>query len=288
MVVAARAGHRQALGAAHDDVDAVVDDVRSAVEEASSQRQEAQGGEIAVVLGVLDELIRGDLQAQELIVGQVLVEGVHDPVAVGVGVRVATLFLEDVTLRVGVARDVQPVAAPAFAEGGCGEQAVDEFLGRLRILVTDVSGDLGRGRVISPERDRESADDDFARGLRIEVQAGGFQLREHEAVERLVDLGCVGRGDDGSVRRLHRLEGPVLARVLREGFRFLRPGQTLADPFAQGGDGLGRKLFIFARHRVDIRRLDVVDGLNEPADLGLARHDDRSEFAAFEDEFPGI
>ena len=172
VIVAAGAGHRHALGAAHDDIDAVVDDVRRAVEEASSEGQEAESGEIPVVLGVLGDLVGGDLQAQELVVRQVLVEGVHHPVAVGVGVGVAALLLEDVAFRVGVAGDIEPVPGPALAKSRSGEEPVHEFLGRLRILVRDVGGDFVGGRIESPEGEREAADDDFARSLRIEVEAG--------------------------------------------------------------------------------------------------------------------
>ena len=125
MIVAAGAGHGHALGAAHHDVDAVVDDVGDAVEEAAAEGQEAEGGEVAIILRVLGDLVGRDLEPQELVVRQILVERIHHPVAVGVGVRVATFLLEDIAFRVGVARDVEPVAGPAFAEGGRGEQAVD-------------------------------------------------------------------------------------------------------------------------------------------------------------------
>ena len=116
MVVAAGARHRQPLGAAHDDVDTVVDDVGRAVEEAAAERQEAERGEVAVVLRVFDDLVGRELQAEELVVRQVVVEGLHHPVAIGIGVGIAAFFLEDIALRVGVAGDVEPVAAPAFAE----------------------------------------------------------------------------------------------------------------------------------------------------------------------------
>ena len=191
MVVATGAGHREALGAAHDHVDPVVDDVGGAVEEATAEREEAERGEVAVILGVLGDLVGGDLQAQELVVRQILVEGVHHPVAVSVGVRVAPFFQEHVTLRVGVAGDVEPVAGPAFAEGRRGEQAVDELLGGLRVLVVDVGGNFFGGRVEAPERKRQATDDDFAGRLRIEVETGGLQFREYETIQRLADLGGV-------------------------------------------------------------------------------------------------
>ena len=54
----------------------------------------------------------------ELIVRHVIVEGFDDPVAVGVGVGVAAFFGEDVAFGVGVAGDIEPVSAPAFAVMG--------------------------------------------------------------------------------------------------------------------------------------------------------------------------
>ena len=288
MVVATGAGHREALGAAHDHVDAVVDDVRRAVQEATAERQEAERGEVAVILRVFGDLVGGDLQAQELVVGQVLVESVYDPVAISVSVRVTTFFQEDVTLRVGVAGDVEPVAGPAFAEGWGSEEPIDQFLGGLRVLVVDVGGDLLGGRIEAPEGERQATDDDFARRLRIEVEAGGLQFRQHEAIKRLADLGFIGRRDDGRSWSLDGLESPVLARVMCDGRRLGRPRQALTHPFGQRGDRLGRKFFIFARHGVDIFSFGVVDGKNETAEIGFARHDDRPEFAALKDQFAGI
>ena len=63
----------------------------------------------------------------EAIVWQVSVEGADDVVAIGVGVRVGVVAIEDRALRVGVARDVEPVAAPAFTIARRGEQLLDDF-----------------------------------------------------------------------------------------------------------------------------------------------------------------
>ena len=172
------------------------------------------------------------------------------------------------------------MAGPAFAEGRRGEEPIDQFLGCLRVLVVDVGGDLIGGRIKAPEGERQATDDDFARRLRIEVEAGRLKFREYETIKRLADLGFVGRSDDGRSRSLDVLESPVLARVMRDGRRLGRPRQALTHPFGQRGDRLGRKLFIFARHSVDIFSFGVVDGKNETAEIGFAGHDDRPEFAA--------
>ena len=164
MVVAAGAGHGQALHPAHHDIDAVVDDVVLVVQEAATQRQVAERGEVAVVLAG-GELVGRELELEEAVVGQVAVEGGDDPVAVGVGVGVAALLLEDVALGVGVACDVEPVASPAFAEGRRGQQPIDEFLDRLRVAVLRERFDLGSRRREPPEREVEPAGEDFARRL---------------------------------------------------------------------------------------------------------------------------
>ena len=288
VVVAAGARHRQALGAAHDDVDTVVDDVGGAVEETATEGQEAQRGEVAVVLRILDDLVGGDLQAEELVVGEVVVEGLHDPIAIGIGVGVAAFFLEDVALRVGVAGHVEPVSAPAFAEGRRREQAIDQLLEGLRVLVGDEGGDLGGGRLIADERKGQATDDDFTARLRVEVEAGLLELGQDEAVERLADLGGVGFRDRRRSRRDDRLEGPMLAGILGERLGFLRPREALTHPLGERGDGLGRKLLVFAGHGVHVRSFGVIDREDQAADFGLAGDDDRADFAALEDELARI
>ena len=92
------------------------------------------------------ELVGGDLLDEELVVRQVLVERADDAVAVGVGVRVAPLFLEDVALGVGVAGDVEPVPPPPLAVAGRGEQAVDHLLvGVGRRVASNASTSSGVG-----------------------------------------------------------------------------------------------------------------------------------------------
>ena len=56
----------------------------------------------------------------------VAVEGLDDVVAVGVGERNAALAVGGFFRGVGVARDVEPVAAPALAVFGASEELVDE------------------------------------------------------------------------------------------------------------------------------------------------------------------
>src|SRR5579885_2644567 len=111
VVVAAGAADRQAEQAAADHVDAVVDDVVGVVHEAPAQRQEAQRGQRAPVLPQ-GQPVGGELLDEELVVGQVVVEGADDVVAIGPGPGELSLLEEDIALGVGEAGHVEPVPAP--------------------------------------------------------------------------------------------------------------------------------------------------------------------------------
>ena len=67
--------------------------------------------------------VAGDLLDDELVVGQVAVEGVDDPVAVEPDLARLVLL---VAVGVGVAGRVEPEPAPALAVVGRGEQPVDQ------------------------------------------------------------------------------------------------------------------------------------------------------------------
>ena len=124
VIVAAGAGDGEAEDTAGHDVDAVVDDVVLITEEAAAEGEETHRGESGFVVAE-GELVGGELLVNEAVEGEVGVEGADDVVAVGVGVGEAAFGVADeVALGVGVAGDVEPVAAPAFAVAGTGEEAV--------------------------------------------------------------------------------------------------------------------------------------------------------------------
>ncbi len=78
-----------------------------------------------MVRGVYHQ-VGGELLAHELVVRHILVEGTDDPVAVYVGEGIAPAGTADeIALGVGVARNVQPMSPPAFAESGRSEEFVD-------------------------------------------------------------------------------------------------------------------------------------------------------------------
>ena len=177
VIVATGAGDGEAQCAAGDDVDAVVDDVVGDAEEAPAAGDESQGGEVGGIGG--NQLIGRQLQHQKSVVGQVGIEGMDDPVAVGGCVNEAGFFASvDVALGVGVAGDVEPMASPAFAVPGGVEQAVNESAGRAGAVAggvgdeaVDVVGFGGK----AGEVEAEASDEGAWVGRRGGVDSGGFE-----------------------------------------------------------------------------------------------------------------
>src|SRR5258708_6804157 len=112
----ARAGNGQAQKSFGDHIDAVVEDVAHVAVEMVAERQETERSQRAAVRADV-YFVSGDLFDDELVERFVLVERVDDVVAIGPRVRInGTLALAiELSLGVRVARDVEPVAAPAFA-----------------------------------------------------------------------------------------------------------------------------------------------------------------------------
>src|ERR1051326_3964004 len=73
-----------------------------------------------LIAGRLWKKIAGQLLDDELIVGQVAIERADDPVAPAPGERAAGVLF--IAVAVGVAGEVEPVAAPALAVGRRGQQ----------------------------------------------------------------------------------------------------------------------------------------------------------------------
>ena len=259
MIVAARTRDREAHEAAADEVDAVVDDVVLIIEEAASERQESHRGEIARI--VFRDEVGGELRDDELIVGHVVVERADDPVAKRVCERVFPLLLEDVALRVRVARDVEPVTAPAFAVARRGEQAVDGFRVGVGRLVVFKRADFLRCRRQSGEVESGAAQERAAISRRRKCEARGVELREQEGVDFISDFG-LRISDFRDAGFSDRLECPVRpGGVLRGGRRWLvvlRPREAHAHPFRERGDLRIRELVRFLRH---LRVALVIDRL---------------------------
>ena len=124
VIVAARALHGQRHRSPGDHIDAVIDNLVRDPDETAAACDEAHRGQVRRTVG--NELIRGDLEEQETIVGKIVVERADDPIAISMSVNEEPLFAPiDITFRIGVTRDIEPMPAPALAIAGRGEQAID-------------------------------------------------------------------------------------------------------------------------------------------------------------------
>ena len=89
------------------------------------------------------EEIAGELKNRELVEGEVVVEGLHDPVAVGPHVA---LVVEVEAVGVGIARDVEPMAGHLLAVVRARKQPIDDLLIGIWSGIGDERRHLFRGR----------------------------------------------------------------------------------------------------------------------------------------------
>ena len=114
MIVATRAGHGQPHHPARGDINLISDQEMTLPALISpTHRQKTQS---RLILKRSIHQIRSHLQMHKAIIGQVFIKGSNDPITVGVGVRVIFIIRHGCTLGVGIARDIEPVPRPTFAE----------------------------------------------------------------------------------------------------------------------------------------------------------------------------
>ena len=127
------------------------------------------------------QFVAGDLLLDEAVVGLVRVEGLDHVIAVAPGIRAGFIGLE--ALAVGVAGEVEPVAAPALAVLRRGEQAVDHFFESLRRVVGQEGVDfLRRGRQAGEVEGGAAEQRDLVGRLRG-LDALGFELGQDEGID---------------------------------------------------------------------------------------------------------
>ncbi len=110
------------------------------------------------------DLVAGQLFADELVIGLVVVEATDDVIAIAPGAGPRTVVLEP--FRLGEADDVEPVAAPAFAVVRTDQQLIDELFVSTRVRRGDERGDLLRRRRQAGQVERETADQRPSIGFR--------------------------------------------------------------------------------------------------------------------------
>ena len=123
--MAACACNRETLRGAHDDIDTVINDIRDVVDKPPSDGQKSQRREVFCrSCGVA---VRCQLEAEKVVVGQVSVKRIDDPITVRVRECVAALLRVDVALCIGVARKVKPLSGEMFSKRLACEHFLDAF-----------------------------------------------------------------------------------------------------------------------------------------------------------------
>jgi hypothetical protein len=203
MVVAAGAlegqpepGHAERADAVGDILDPVLfaDDAAFGVDDVIA----AEAGD-ALVEGGFFEQIAGELLGEEAVVGQVVVEGLHHPVAPAPHGAFRVVVK---AVRVGVARDVEPVDGHAFAKAGRGQEAPDGCLIGPFARAGNGGGEVpefGGGGRQPGEIERDAAEPGLRGGRRVGPPAFGGEALAHEGVDG-VDRAGRGVGRRGGTK----------------------------------------------------------------------------------------
>ena len=229
--------------------------------------------------------IAGDLFAQELVEGDVSVEGPDQVVP-----EAPRSFGRDVpfiAVGVGVTYDIHPMPRPAFTEVGRGQQAIDRVGVSARARVAQKGADiLGFGRQAG-QHEAKPAQKSGAAGSLRGGEAVLFKLREDETVDVLIrPLFLLDTGN----RRAHNgLQTPpaaplaerLLPRLLddrRCRGRIARIGRPHAYPTLERRNDSGSQFLAPQRHRR--RGALMPDGSNERAQVDIAGYDRRPGHAS--------
>ncbi len=123
-----------------------------------------EGGSQELLAGGVRKLVAGELPRDELVVGHVALERADHPVAVGVGDR--AFVVVQAAAGVGVAGDVEPDIGLALGGFDRCQQAVDQLLVGVRILVVHERVDFREGRRQAGQVESDAVDQGLAVGLR--------------------------------------------------------------------------------------------------------------------------
>ena len=227
-----------------------------------------QAGRDELVFGGLGQEVAGELFDGELIEGLVAIEGLHDPVAIGPHLAVS---VEVQSVRVGVARGIEPVAGAVLAVGGGGEEFVDQRIKlrvaeagvRLRSIFGEQFGRRRQAGEVEADTTHERRGVGFRRGL----ESVGGELGGDEAVD-----GVLGPGGVGDFRQRGLLRGDE--RPVR------LPGGALFDPALDQRDLGGLEGLVLLGRRHDLLFVLGDDALEERALVRLALDDGRRFFLA--------
>ena len=292
VVVAAGAADRLGQERPPDDVHLLVDDVDEHLvdvllgQHLRAEGQEPRRGEAREPLVVAGRRhqVAGNLLLHEAVVGLVGVERLDDPVAIAERIGVRDVLVEPV--RVGVAGDVEPVPAPAFAVARRREKPLDHPLVGVGPLVGEERVDLGRGRRQAGQVERDPPQQLPPAGGGDRGEPLGLEAGQDEPVDRAAHPGRVV--DGGRLGTGHRPERPVLAaRTEVVGGAAVGPGghdrgvggprvrRAAGHPALEVGDDRGRQPAV-GRH---LDRAAVADDVDQQAVVRRAGHDDGAAVA---------
>ncbi len=285
VIVAPGTAHRQSEQAPRDHVDPVVDRVVvNLLVWPAADGEKAKRGQVAVVVGPYAREVGRELRRDKTVERQVFVERADDPIAIRVGVGILAVdgAAKRGPLTVGIAGHVEPVAAPPLAVPRAFQQAIDRRLKHRRRRVGREGVDLGDRRGQAREVERSPSQQRAAIGTGRHRPALGLERRLNEGVDRSANQ--VGGLHRRRLRTFDRLERPVVAGPFEQPLERRRGSATRSrvggphfDPFDEVGD-LALRERVVGRHR--LHPLLAADGMDQPALLGLAGHDDRPRGAA--------
>src|SRR5207248_994489 len=235
-------------------------------------------------LGRAREFIAGELFGDKLVKWLVGIEGTDDVVTILVSVTPRRVGVA-VAVRVGVTRDVQPVAAPAFAVMRGLEEPVDELFVGIGCRVREECRNLGGRRRQAREIEAGAAQQRDLFSVRRETE---FLLNERADQERIDGRSDAvfgfGLWDGGLVNRLERPEG---ALFLGDGTALAQLGWFGAGGLRAGGDPLFDQRHLFAGELlVALRHFTTMNQLEKQTLAGLAWDNHRAVVAPLKHQTP--
>ena len=208
VIMAAGAGHRQGLGAAHHNINAIIDDVVGDAEKPFSEGKKSHRCQVWRTLRL--HLIRGHLEQEKTVVGHVLIQRAHHPVAITPGVH-ELLFLAGIhiTFGVGITGHIQPVARPVLSIMRRGQQTVHHLREsvRGRVLQKGLHRSVFRRQPGEVKRDAADQGPAVRRCRRLQTRLP--QPLEDKAVHLLLTPRVAWQG--GRLGMADRLKGPQAA-----------------------------------------------------------------------------
>ena len=300
VVVAAGAGDRQAQNGPGQGVDLVIHGVIAVAQLAflssaiafidGTQGKETQRAPPFHTNAA--HQVSGDLLHDEPVVAQVPIEGLHHPIPipVGVGQGIGRVVVGPLFFR--VAGHVQPIAGPALAVVGRGQQAVDHGFMGLGRGIPQEGLDLLGGRRQADQVKGDPAKPGAPVGRSHRFQSLLFQAGQHKAVEGGTNPVPVPHG--GQRRLSQGLKGPECAPLLQIDGVPGRCGSGSVDPRVRGAEPhpLLQELD-FLQGQGPLRGhgqlgVLVVDGLNQETSGGVSGNNGGASAPAAHPSLPGV